>query len=430
VELSKYKVVMNGTTLPNEDREKVIRELCELFHSRPSTMEKLLDGKSVSLKKEYARDEAEKICRAIRNAGAQCRMMPVKMQELAVVEDDYSYLSGLSLDDSGNAIMCPSCERQCDSQWESCQYCGHTFVRREQQDSQFSFGVYEDDPSETAEQVRPRSTIKEAVIRFVGPNADYYAQKFSAMGSVRNPTFRVSWHWPAFFVFFFWALYRKMWAWAAINMLVALFLTFILPPSPLWFLYSLVWPLIANYLYYRHIGGHIRKVRSLSREDRGQYLAEKGGVSRSAMWIGVAASIGLSALSGNMMMNQLMSRYEEMFGAPPGEQAYQEQMRGDGSILESVGDPESKLATTSRVLSTLANGLKMIIAAGNEELVDNTISGLIDKSDNEEIRDAWGSPVEVDRESNRVVFLSPGPDGQTKTDDDILHMVNLLPRAQ
>ena len=430
MELGKYKVIMSGTTLPNEDREKVIRELCELFHSRPSTMEKLLAGKSVPLKKEYARDEAEKICRAIRNAGAQCRMLPVQQEELAVVEDDYSYLSGLSMDDSGHAIICPNCERQCDSEWESCQYCGHTFVRREQ-DSQFSFGVYDDAPSEVIEEsVKPRSSVKEAVMRFVGPNADHYEPRFKRMGSVRSPVFRFGWHWPAFFAFFFWALYRKMWAWAAINLLGALFLVFFTPPTALWMIYSLVWPLTAHYLYYRHVGNHIRKVRSLSREDRSQYIADKGGVSRGAMWLGVAGSIGLSAFSSNLMMNQLMERYEEMFGVPLGEQAYLEQMRGDGSVLESVGEPDSSLAVTSRVLSTLANGLKMIVAAGNEELIENTINGLIEKSDNEEIRDAWGSPMIVDRESNRVVFLSPGPDGRAKTDDDILHMVNILPRSQ
>jgi hypothetical protein len=334
------------------------------------------------------------------------------------------------MDDSGHAILCPNCERQCDSEWESCQYCGHTFVRREQ-DSQFSFGVDDDTPPENlAEKVKPKYSIKEAVMRFVGPNADHYERWFSRMGSVRSPTFRIGWHWPAFFAFFFWALYRKMWALAAINLVGALFLMLLTPPSWLWMMYSLLWPLTAHYLYYRHIGGHIRKVRSLSREDRSQYLAEKGGVSRAAMWIGIAVSIGASTFTSNIMMNELMGRYEEMFGSLPGEQPYLEQMRGDGSVLESVGDPDSSLAVTSRVLSTLANGIKMIVAAGNDELIENTINGLIEKSENEEIRDAWGSPVEVKHESNRLVFLSPGPDGRAKTDDDILHMVNLLPLSR
>ncbi len=430
VELSKYKVVMNGTTMPNVDREEVIRELCELFHSRPSTMEKLLNDKPVPLKKEYARDEAEKICRAIRNAGAQCRMMPVKQEELAVVEDDYSYLSGLSLTEGGHAIICPSCDRQCDSEWDSCQYCGHKFVRREQ-DSGFSYGVYEDPPTETLPEAEtPRTSVRTEFVRFIGPNADEYAEKFSRMGTIRHPKFQVGWHWPAFLAFFFWALYRKMWLWAGINVVGALFLVLLTPPSPLWLVYSLFWPLTANFLYFRHISHHLRKSRSFDGEAREQYLAEKGGVSRMAMWIGVAASCVLSAFSSNLMMNQMMSRYDEMFGVPGGEAPHLEQMRGDGSMMESIADPDSSLGVTSRVLSTLANGLKVIVAAGNEELVDNTIAGLISKSDNEEIRDAWGSPVVVEREADRVVFLSPGPDGRTKTDDDILQMVNLVPRSR
>lgn len=426
-ELTKYKVVMYGTTLPNHDREAVIRELCELFHSRPSTMEKLLAGNEVPLKKEYPRDRAEKICRAIRNAGAQCKMVPVKEHELAVVEDDYSYLSGLSMNDHDHAIICAGCGRECDSDWDSCQYCGYNFVRREQ-DSGFSFGTQDADdvpPPESEPEPVLRTSTRKQVIGFIGPNADHYAQQFSRFGTIRNPKFQLSWHWPAFFFFFFWALYRKMWLWAAVNVVGALFLVFLVPQTLVWMAYSLLWPLCANYLYFRHIIHHFRVARArFSGEEREMYLAGKGGVSRNALWIGLVASFALSAYSSNMMVSHLMTRYEEQFGGPVGGAPHLEQMRGDGSVMEAVGDEDSELAQVSKMLNTMATRLKLVVAAGNEDLVRQTIDGLISNSENEEIVDPWGNPIEVDRESNRVVFLSPGPDGRPKTDDDVLQMVD------
>ncbi len=425
-ELGKYKVIMDGTTRPNHDREEVIRELCELFHSRPSTMEKLLGGEEVPLKKEYPRDKAEKICQAIRKAGAQCKMVPVKEHELAIVEDEYSYLSGLSVNDE-NAITCPSCGRECDSTWDDCQYCGYSFVRREQ-DSGFSFGTQDDDvapPKEEAEIPQPRASTRTQVIRFIGPNADHYAQLFARFGSIKQPKFQISWNWPAFFFFFFWALYRKMWLWAAINVIGALFLIFLTPLTAVWMVYSFVWPLTANYLYFRHIAHHMRVARArYAGEERDEYLASKGGVSKNALWIGLVASFALSAFSSNMMVNHLLSRYEEQFGSATDGSPYLDQMRGDGSIMDRVGDDKSELAQTSRMLNTMANRFKLVVAAGNEALINQTIDGLITNSENEEIRDAWGGPIVVDRESNRVVFVSPGPDGRVKTDDDILQMVN------
>ena len=427
-ELGKYKVVMNGTTLPNFDREEVIRELCELFHSRPSTMEKLLGGEEVPLKKEYPRDKAEKICRAIRQAGAQCKMVPVQEQELAIVEDDYSYLSGLSMTEYGHAIICPGCERECDSEWDSCQYCGYKFVRREQ-DSGFSFGTTDADepPPETqaVNESQPRESMRMQVIRFIGPNADDYAQKFSSFGTIRNPKFQLSWHWPAFFFFFFWALYRKMWLWAGLNVLGAVFLVFLTPLTIVWLIYSLFWPLVANYLYFRHIAHHMRVARArYSGEEREEYLAKKGGVSKNAVWIGLAASFAFSAFSSNMTVSHLMSRYEEQFGDSIGSAPHLEQIRGDGSIMEAIVDEKSELAQTSRMLNTMATKLKLVIAAGNDELINQSIDGLVASSENEEILDAWGNPFVVNRESNRVVFVSPGPDGAVKTDDDVLQMVN------
>lgn len=435
-ESEKFKVVLEGSILPNEDREQVIRALSELFHSRPATMEKLLSGKEVSLKKEYPEDEAEKICRAIRDAGAGCRVVPVREPEPSAVSDD----SGIDdthpaedrEDDRRHSIICPGCQQQCDSEWVICLYCGYSFVQDESgggqlwEDETEGAGVPSGDSAESDEAERdPDGFTPAELARYVGPNAEYYAARFSRMGTIQQPRFRPSWNWPAFFFFFFWALYRKMWLWAGLHLAGAIVLVFITSVSAVWVIYSLLWPVAANYLYFRNFGNHMQMARlQYSGKERLQYLGRKGGVSKNAFWIGLAASFGFSAFSSNMMVNHLVGQYEERFGSRSVGASYLEQVRGDGTVVESIGEPTSPLARTSRVLSTMATGLKVVVAAGNDELVQETLNGLVAKLDNKEILDAWGNPIIVDREPDNVVFMSPGPDGYAGTDDDVLHKVN------
>ncbi len=417
-QLTKYKVVLNGTVMPNEDREKVIRELCELFHSKPSYMEKLVDGREIALKKEYDRNEAENICRAIRDAGAQCKLQPVKHPKLAIVEEDFS---SLSINEQSSGMFCPSCNRQVEGNWQSCEFCGHSFARKEG-DSGFSYTVSSESESipelDDGKVKQPRKT---EVARFIGPNAHFYLEKFESMGSVKHPKFAVSWHWPAFFVFFFWALYRKMWFWAAINQISAIVLMVLTRPSPLWLIFVFIWPMCANYLYFRHTARHVNWLKpNETAEEKNNFLVIKGGVSKPALWAGLILTFAISMFASNMIATQLLDLYSKRH---PGIQGESSQMRGDGSVLVNEGGPNSKLGKTSLALNTLATSLKVVIGTGNEAVINGTIASLIEKSENEEIRDAWGHPVVVEQESGRIVFVSPGRDGIEKTPDDILQAV-------
>ena len=412
VEFTKYKVILNGTVLPNQDREETIRSLCDLFHSRPSYIEKLLTGKEISLKKEYSKSEAEKVCLAIRTAGAQCKLVAIKQQELAVLDDDFSTLSGLSLSGFGGDMVCPSCQQEVDSNWEKCEYCGYTFVRKEA-DSGFSFGTLDESrlSSEKPENDdRVPMPHRADIVRFIGPNADYYVDKFEEMGSYRSPRFKWSWHWPAFFAFLLWALYRKMWAVAGLNLVGNILLGLLTNSGILWIGFALIWPLCANYLYYRHVGNHIKRLDpEQSSEEKADYLTRAGGVSRVALLGGFGLLFVLTLISGQLIATRMLDTYYEEHGVGAGAA---DQLRGDGSILQDVGDKNSKLARTSKALNVLANGLRVVIAAGNAEVIDNTLASLISKSENEEIKDAWGNAIVITKDSVRVVLLSPGPDGK------------------
>ena len=57
-ELSKYQVILSGKVIPGYDRPQVLQGLAEIFSSNTVTMERLLQGESVPLKKVYDKDKA------------------------------------------------------------------------------------------------------------------------------------------------------------------------------------------------------------------------------------------------------------------------------------------------------------------------------------------------------------------------------------
>ncbi len=403
------RVVLEGTILPGAKREQVIRELCELFHARESFIERVLSGNEVALKKKYTCQEAEKICQAIDAAGAGCHLI--------VLED----LEGSTpADEVGNAEM----------EADGLEVPDPQEARFEQEDDSAVSSPWEviEDAADQTTKSRPSFTRKE-LFGFLGPRAEYYALRFSRMGTIQEPKILLGWHWPAFFAFFFWAVYRKMWFWAGLN-LVGAYLLYMLADGypllmPILILYSLAWPVLANSLYFRHFCHYVHESRSYSTtEDRLAYLSRQGGVSKPALWIALLGSFGLSLLTSKIMVNDLVSQYQEQYGLKPGEETFHEQIRGDGTLLEDVGALDSPLARTSKVLSTMATGLKVITAARGAERFGETLDQLIIQLGERGIRDAWGNIILVERELHQVVILSPGPDGTPRTNDDVIHRID------
>lgn len=130
----------------------------------------------------------------------------------------------------------------------------------------------------------------------IGPkNQDYYLARFQQFDQAGKAA--TSWHWPAFFVTFYWFLYRKMW----INALIYFFLPYIaLIPmaiiatvvgdsiealSGMYIAYLLAIFIIpgvyGNALYYRHCKSQIQDVSRSSKDPQRQLgeLSGKGGTS-------------------------------------------------------------------------------------------------------------------------------------------------------
>lgn len=138
---------------------------------------------------------------------------------------------------------------------------------------------------------------EEDLAAFVGKNSDKYLAKFRAFRKDGVDSFAATWHWPAFFLSFWWTLYRKMYGWAA--------LVLVLGCVPyVGFLAMIAFGLSANYLYYLHARKKILEATALpaSPVERAAALARAGGVNNVVVivapvllvaFIGIVAAIAI-----------------------------------------------------------------------------------------------------------------------------------------
>ena len=179
----------------------------------------------------------------------------------------------------------------------------------------------------------------------LGPkNQDYYLEQFSRLDDAGKPV--ASWHWPAFFVTFYWLLYRKMW-------LPALGYFFL--PSAYFIILGViaavagslggiivglgyiayfaaifvVIPMYANALYHRHCKIKINEVKAAGKDEQHQLgqLSGKGGTSSVVMFIvlifGLVATLGILAAIAVPAYSQYMARASTTMAAQLGNNAAQ-----------------------------------------------------------------------------------------------------------
>jgi hypothetical protein len=133
---------------------------------------------------------------------------------------------------------------------------------------------------------RLQSTVSEdEFAAFIGGKAQKYLLKFSNFSVAGIDRFAATWHWPAFFVGFWWLLYRKMYLWA--------FAYFILLCIP--YINVAAWITLAvsgKYLIYRYSKGKILMVKAMQPSgDILKTLSELGGVNKWVPVVGIIVSI-------------------------------------------------------------------------------------------------------------------------------------------
>ncbi|MCY3770372.1 MAG: DUF2628 domain-containing protein [Gammaproteobacteria bacterium] len=396
---NQFKVILEGAILPGFERRQVQEGLAELFHSSEEKMERLLQGEPVPLKKRYDRDQAAAICRKIRQTGAQCRFEEIPEEETASGRNRSA--EGTMTDESGPPAT------------------GRDPVEEPAEENGTEAGPAS---AGSREQAGP-DRLPELLNRYVGTNTAYYEHQFARFGNPEKYRFAVSWHWPAFFFFFFWALYRKLWFWAGINLTLSLGLSLFIQPGVLYLLWALVWPVVANYLYFRVASSRVQRAVLEPRYEA--RLDALGGVSRPAAGLGVFLFIAVVTLTGNHLTDRFVEQYgEQIQEVLPGSGS---QIRGDGSMLENIVDRKSKLALTSLKLSYLGTSLKILLLSEDNPENRNKIAQFERQFTDQRILDSWGQHLRLEQQVERYVLKSAGPDMTFNTDDDILQLVTYQP---
>ncbi len=415
--LSKFRVVLSGRVVAGHQRQDVVNSLARLFRSSAIKIERLLSTEQTTLKKEYSKSEAEKICKAIRDAGAECRLQEVPKMHLELVEDQLEPEKPV---DDTMWISCRRCNSRQQDGREQCINCGEPLsIMADHQPSETS-PIH--DRHQSSDRVSSnKERLNQAMMRFVGPNADLYAARFSAFGSILNPSYSLTWHWPALLVFFFWALYRKMWVLAAINLIGQFALMYFLVPTIPSIIWALAWPLSANYLYFRHVRARVMEMDDDQIADSG--VPVNGGVSQAAVFIGIAIVLVSNLLFGQAMLTRIVGdQIGDLDAIMPGGSS---QYRGDGSMLTPDGLANPKVTRTLLTMSTQTMAIKLTAVAfnqGDDEQVLEMINGHLKRTSS---KDAWGTPLTIDNQQNNLVLVSAGPDRVYNTEDDLLQDINL-----
>lgn len=427
-----YRVIMSGVVLPENARTEVIDKLVALFHSQPDTMTQLLRGKETRLTRKYPRKQAEKICQAIRAAGAECRMEEVDAPPISLTKEELAVQQNAGHDDSstdsaldnqhGNRPEHPHAHEH-DSH-------GHDDAHDDEHDDDHDDDHVHEHPDE--EQTTPRPDgygWQSAMLRFVAVNTDYYAHQFAKFGDIDRPSFALSWHWPSFFAFILWAAYRKLWLLAGANIIGGLLIGILFQSLWIYLAWALFWPLTANYLYFQHIRTHILTNMNADTDDKktqqnsAATAFSSGGVSRLALLLSSIIMVFTLWTTLKDQTDGLVDIYLQQIGEtlPPGSR-----QRGDGSSIDDITTLAPKVARTATDFGIRALKLKLTAAGAGTENNQHALLELSRDIANNKIKDAWGNNINLRQDAaGQTALISAGPDGKLDSNDDILQYINL-----
>jgi Zn ribbon nucleic-acid-binding protein len=366
MEATRYQIVLKGELMDGYDAAAALQALAKLFGQPPERLRGIFGGKPITLRQELDLERARQIQARLHSLGIKCLIQPV----------------------GGLAVEAPVPERPAAGAnlalQSACPKCGHHLTRA---DKCVHCGIV---PAEWDPEASPETDPDEQLLQiFVDSNGEKYAAKFRRFYTARGYAF--TWHWPALFVPVFWAIYRRLWGWAAI-----MFVSMIVPFA------FLVWPATANYIYYRHAK---KELARLGPSARVNVVAAAGGTDAKAVWMVLGVVFLLAGGAGVVLKKNVDSANFYAHAAEKTKQDIPDTAQGRRTLA---------------VLRLAALNVDEWQQRGNDVGTVSLEKLLVDLNKNEEeFLDGWGNPVRVSPTPDAFMVTSPGPDGVLDTADDI-----------
>lgn len=205
---------------------------------------------------------------------------------------------------------------------------------------------------------------------FVGNNSEKYLTKFAKFNIGGIDSFKLTWHWPAFFIPFWWLLYRKMYGWAILALVTGWI------PYIGWFLLPFVWAIIANYIYYRQAKKKLLEIKQLhpAIETQRAVITVTGGVGNAGLIIGVlVGGIAMIGILAAIAIPQFTAYRERGYNV----QARAEIQNACGIAMSILNDNPQKIITRADLEEKglkLSPNIELIIRNGTSESLNMSAS--------------------------------------------------------
>lgn len=450
---TQYQVVLSGELMPGHDTDQALLLLSSILDAAPSVMRNIFDGVDRRIEQPLSADDALNLQGRLQQAGikAHVERMPGPDMRLTLRETPASsqvtpipsappmpssVQRAVQSPPSKPAVparpAAPSTVASPQAATKPRPGPGHAEAswREAWADSHV-----DDEPDED-----------DRLATFVGPSAPNYIRRFERVRLNRRPNMRPSWNWGAVISPFLWALYRKLWLWAMVIGMVEIVipaLLFILARHgviPASFaqlaVFSVVanrvfWPMVADYLYYRHSHFSLVRLFRLSPGYASELdIANMGGVNRSAVLVGLAFS-GVFTLFVWSLVSSVTHSGVDPFEARVSALSRQQDLTNvhtPGEVIEDnkrTQEEENRWGTTRRKLRELGQIVTTWVRSnpsGRNPSQFNLFSLREDTGINaDKLQDGWGNEVQMLSDSEGYRLISSGPDQLFGTADDIMY---------
>ncbi len=285
----KYRLVFPGNVMPGTNYDEVVFELARLLKTSPESAIKLVSGIRRHVKRTFIYEKADQLRTQVLQIGVECELEPIDEGSGATKTKKHKRKKEYFPEPENLAMKPASSIEETDFDLNSdktysetmAEFQKHAIANRKQRtvkatldEAGHSFNAESEQGEAHGAEGEALKNTRRRFAQFVGSNLEKYLPEFDKYMQGGSSHFVFTWHWPALFVPFLWAIYRKLWGWS-----ILMFVSFILLPL----LSNIIWAATANYIYYRHSEKAIKSIRYKYPENIDEKLSQKGGTSTLAL---------------------------------------------------------------------------------------------------------------------------------------------------